>query len=228
MVYPLVGYIVHRRFSDAADGLPGNDDSGAMSGWLLWAMLGRYPVAGQGKYITIKPVHFSEKAVAAGDGETTVHFVLNRQYRNWPLRSSWQSDTLVVTCHDCTYRLPRRIVDHAKGFCWESPQKAGAEYDAEGTFLFISRDALDSLKHTGRFVYDGITWRRIDETGQCIHVRADVDGTEMWILPSLSLSWVVRMQGNKLGIDWKIDTPFQEFENWENSRILKFLSHKYS
>ena len=134
----------------------------------------------------------------------------------------------MVTCHDCTYRLPRRVVDHAKGFCWESPQKAGAEYDAEGTFLFISRDALDSLKHTGRFVYDGITWRRIDETGQCIHVRADVDGTEMWILPSLSLSWVVRMQGNKLGIDWKIDTPFQEFENWENSRILKFLSHKYS
>lgn len=208
-----VADFVHRSFSDAADGLPGNDDSGAMSAWLLWAMLGRYPVAGQGKYITIEPVHFPEKAATTGEGETTVHFVLNRQYRNWPLRWRWQGDTLVVTCHDCTYRLPRRVVDHAKGFCWESPQKAGAQYAAEGTFLFISHDALDSLKHTGRFVYDGITWRRIDETGQCIHVRADVDGTEMWISTSLPLPWVVRMHGNKLGIDWKIDTPFQEFEN---------------
>jgi hypothetical protein len=140
-----------------------------------------------------------------------VHFVLNRQYRNWPLSMRWQGDTLVVTCHDCTYRMPRRVVDHAKGFCWESPQKAVAQYDAEGTFLFISRDALDSLGRTGRFVYDGITWRRMDENRLCIHVRADEDGTEMWISTSLSLPWVVRIQGNQLGIDWKIDTPFQEF-----------------
>lgn len=206
-----VAEIVHRCFSDKADGLPGNDDSGAMSAWLLWAMLGRYPVAGQGKYITIDPVRFPEKTATTGEGETTVHFVLNRQYRNWPLSMRWQGDTLVVTCHDCTYRMPRRVVDHAKGFCWESPQKAVAQYDAEGTFLFISRDALDSLGRTGRFVYDGITWRRMDENRLCIHVRADEDGTEMWISTSLSLPWVVRIQGNQLGIDWKIDTPFQEF-----------------
>ena len=136
-------------------------------------MLGRYPVAGQGKYITIEPVHFSEKTASVDADGTMVHFVLNRQYRNWPLRTCWQGDTLIVTCHDCTYRLPRHVVDHARAFCWESPQKVGAQYDAEGTFLFISRDALDSLQHTGRFVYDGITWRRVDESGQSIHVRAD-------------------------------------------------------
>lgn len=120
---------------------------------------------------------------------------------------------LLVTCHDCTYRLPHRVVDHAKGFCWESPQKSGAQYVAGETFLFISRDALDSLRRTGRFVYDGITWRRIGEDGQSIHVRADVDGTEMWISESSALPWVREMRGNKLGIDWKIDTPFQELEN---------------
>ena len=208
-----VAEIVHRCFSDKADGLPGNDDSGAMSAWLLWAMLGRYPVAGQGKYITIEPVHFSEKTASVDADGTMVHFVLNRQYRNWPLLTCWQGDTLIVTCHDCTYRLPRHVVDHARAFCWESPQKVGAQYDAEGTFLFISRDALDSLQHTGRFVYDGITWRRVDESGQSIHVRADGDGTEMWISTSSALPWVREMRGNKLGIDWKIDTPFQELEN---------------
>ena len=197
--------IVHRCFSDKADGLPGNDDSGAMSAWLLWAMLGRYPVAGQGKYITIDPVRFPEEAATSDDATSTVHFVLNHQYRNWPLSMRWQGDTLVVTCHDCTYRMPRRVVDHATGFCWESPQKAGARYDAEGTFLFISRDALDCLQRTGRFVYDGITWRRIDGNGQRIHVRADVDGTEMWISTIGSLPWVTRMQGNRLGIDWQMD-----------------------
>ena len=200
-----VAEIVHRCFSDKADGLPGNDDSGAMSAWLLWAMLGRYPVAGQGKYITIDPVRFPEEAATSDDATSTVHFVLNHQYRNWPLSMRWQGDTLVVTCHDCTYRMPRRVVDHATGFCWESPQKAGARYDAEGTFLFISRDALDCLQRTGRFVYDGITWRRIDGNGQRIHVRADVDGTEMWISTIGSLPWVTRMQGNRLGIDWQMD-----------------------
>ena len=108
--------IVHRCFSDKADGLPGNDDSGAMSAWLLWAMLGRYPVAGQGKYITIDPVRFPEKAATSDNAASTVHFVLNRQYRNWPLSMRWQGDTLVVTCHDCTYRMPRRVVDHAPSF----------------------------------------------------------------------------------------------------------------
>ena len=196
-----VADIVHRCFSDKADGLPGNDDSGAMSAWLLWAMLGRYPVAGQGKYITIDPVRFPEETATSDNAASVVHFVLNRQYRTWPLSMRWQGDTLEVTCHDCTYRLPRRVVDHAKGFCWESPQKAGACYRSEGTFLFISR----SLQRTGSFVYDGITWRRVAGNGQRIQVHADIDGTEMWISTTGPLPWVTRMQGNRLGIDWQLD-----------------------
>lgn len=50
-----VAQIVSDHFSDRPDGLPGNDDGGAMSSWLVWAMLGRYPVAGQGKYINLSP-----------------------------------------------------------------------------------------------------------------------------------------------------------------------------
>jgi len=53
-LYSLVGYpshtqravdtIVKRLFHKAADGLPGNDDLGQMSSWLIFSMLGLYPV----------------------------------------------------------------------------------------------------------------------------------------------------------------------------------------
>lgn len=195
-----VSQIVNRYFSDSPDGLPGNDDSGAMSAWLIWAMLGRYPVAGQGKYIEIEPVHIALPCTMM------VHFTLNRQYRNWQLSTTLQNDTLIINCNGNDYLIPQQMVSHARGFCWDSPQKPGNKYIAKGTFLFISKDALKSLRQKGSFVYDGITWRKTggDNDGTNIHVRADVDGTEMWINSSGELPWVVRMQGNLLGIDWFI------------------------
>jgi putative alpha-1,2-mannosidase len=36
--------IVNEEFSTSAGGLPGNDDLGATSAWLVWAYLGMYPV----------------------------------------------------------------------------------------------------------------------------------------------------------------------------------------
>ena len=38
--------IVADNYSDRPDGLPGNDDSGAMSSWLVWNMLGLYGLFG--------------------------------------------------------------------------------------------------------------------------------------------------------------------------------------
>ncbi len=40
-----VRQIVEASFDDTPDGLPGNDDSGAMSAWLVLAVLGLYPVS---------------------------------------------------------------------------------------------------------------------------------------------------------------------------------------
>ncbi|MFK7916566.1 MAG: glycoside hydrolase domain-containing protein [Ilumatobacter sp.] len=38
---------VHQQFGLGRGGLPGNDDSGALSSWYVWASLGLFPVAGQ-------------------------------------------------------------------------------------------------------------------------------------------------------------------------------------
>ncbi|MBQ6549435.1 MAG: hypothetical protein IJL82_05855, partial [Prevotella sp.] len=75
----------------------------------------------------------------------------------------------------------------------------------QGTFAFISRQALNDLKTNGSFVYDGITWRKIDATDDAIHVRADIDRTEMWITLKGNIPLVTELRNNPLGIDWKIE-----------------------
>lgn len=215
-----VSAIVNRYFSDTPDGLPGNDDSGAMSAWLVWGMLGRYPVAGQNKWLEIAPVHIAAQPGhdvkaerkrlppvprrASGGSIGKVHYVLNRQYRTWETQFTDGEDALTVVCNNCVYVIPDSLVEHATGFSWDSPYVPGQTYHARGTFLFISRDARKQLLRDGQFIYDGITWREQDRTDRLVHVRADVDGNEMWIDRLSRLPYVMRMQGNPLGIDWQM------------------------
>ena len=48
--------IVAESYSDTPAGLPGNDDSGAMSSWLAFHMMGLYPNAGQDYYLIHAPM----------------------------------------------------------------------------------------------------------------------------------------------------------------------------
>ena len=48
--------IIAENFSDGTWGLPGNDDSGAMSSWLAFHMMGLYPNAGQDYYLIHSPL----------------------------------------------------------------------------------------------------------------------------------------------------------------------------
>jgi len=48
--------IIEDNFSDKADGLPGNDDGGAMSSWLVCHLLGMYPLAGTDQWLKHKPL----------------------------------------------------------------------------------------------------------------------------------------------------------------------------
>ena len=277
--------IISENYNDQPDGLPGNDDSGAMSSWLAFHMMGLYPNAGQSYYLMHAPLisewtmqlangkslhatvkgkgtHFekvtlngkllddarlehadlmqggelafyvSNKRIKEGNKEfparkqsvsrqetvsfsvgnysgTTpfanlnISFTLNKQFRTWPLTYAWLGDILLVRCKEAVYKTPRHVVESGKGFCWDIPSD-GAIYEAKGTFAFISRQALRDLKAKGMFVYDGITWRKIGEDANSIHVRADINRTEMWISTNGDLPLVIEMRNNPLGIDWKI------------------------
>lgn len=48
--------IIEKNYSDTPAGLPGNDDSGAMSSWLVFHMTGIYPNAGQDYYLIHTPL----------------------------------------------------------------------------------------------------------------------------------------------------------------------------
>lgn len=235
--------IINANFSDTPTGLPGNDDSGAMSSWLLWAMMGRYPIPTADGYLRFSPVRISGMAVTSSSSPSSapavtvgaasaaqepspswppaslfrssklgaprsVSFTLNRQYRTWNLGYVSEEGALCLRCHGASYVIPIAVIDSATSFDWSSPQKgASAVYHCKGTFLFISRQAMETLLATGSFVYDGITWRELDRTDASVHVRADVDGTEMWISRTMHLPFVLRMQGNPLGIDWRLAPP---------------------
>lgn len=267
--------IIDINYDDTPEGLPGNDDSGAMSSWLAFHMMGLYPNAGHDYYLLNLPIleggytmHLPNgktlEVELRGKGDTYDHatlngemldgarithdqlmqggklvfqrkkdkgmiffppvptrcgrvvdtlqpffngeisYTLNKQFRTWPLSMGWDDDTLIVRCKEASYYISRNLVDHAEGFCWDSPQRDDAGYVANGTFAFISRKALSTLLQDGMFIYDGITWREVSRTDSTITVRADIDRTEMTISLTHPLPLVLYMSRNPLGIDWNI------------------------
>jgi predicted alpha-1,2-mannosidase len=56
------------QFGTGAGGLPGNDDSGGLSSWYVWASLGLFPVAGQNLFLINTPA-FARGALRVGDEE---------------------------------------------------------------------------------------------------------------------------------------------------------------
>lgn len=60
--------IVNDNYDDSPGGLPGNDDGGAMSSWLVFNMLGFYPIAGQNLYIVGSPM-IPEYTIHLSDGK---------------------------------------------------------------------------------------------------------------------------------------------------------------
>lgn len=61
--------LVDKHFRPTPDGLPGNDDAGAMSAWYIFHAMGFFPVAGQDVYLITTPV-FKRTVIDMGNGKT--------------------------------------------------------------------------------------------------------------------------------------------------------------
>lgn len=58
-------------YTDGADGLPGNDDAGTMSAWLVFSMLGFYGIPGTDQYVIGAPA-FPRSTLAVQGGSFTI------------------------------------------------------------------------------------------------------------------------------------------------------------
>ena len=67
-----VAEIIQANFNDSAKGLPGNDDSGAMSSWLAFHQMGLYPNAGQDYYLIHTPMLKSSTMHLANGKDFTI------------------------------------------------------------------------------------------------------------------------------------------------------------
>ena len=66
-----VRHILATEYMTGRGGLPGNDDSGAMSSWYIWGAIGLYPNAGQPYYYVCSPL-FQRSTINLGGGRTFI------------------------------------------------------------------------------------------------------------------------------------------------------------
>ena len=59
------------QFGTGPGGLPGNDDSGGLSSWYVWASLGLFPIAGQNLFLVNAPA-FARAELRVGDRELVI------------------------------------------------------------------------------------------------------------------------------------------------------------
>ncbi|OTB05472.1 glycoside hydrolase family 92 protein [Hypoxylon sp. CI-4A] len=64
-------FTANSYYAPTAGGLPGNSDAGAMESWLLWSIIGLYPVTGQTTFLVGSP-WFSDLTINLGDDKKLV------------------------------------------------------------------------------------------------------------------------------------------------------------
>ena len=62
---------VNQQFGIGRGGLPGNDDSGGLSSWYVWASLGLFPIAGQDRFLVNAP-SFEHARINIGGSPLTI------------------------------------------------------------------------------------------------------------------------------------------------------------
>ena len=183
-----VHQIVNDNYSDQPDGLPGNDDSGAMSSWFAFHALGLYPNAGQDYYLLNVPLvksallhlsngrtlHISREGQGDGFGHVLLngHELADARLSHADLTAGGELIFLTSpepssSAYQIAFTLNRQFRTWPLGFEWEGDTLA---VSCKQTRYFIPREAVDES--------NGFCWLTPQQDGTEYH---HVQGTFCFI-----------------------------------------------
>ncbi|WP_321518194.1 hypothetical protein [uncultured Bacteroides sp.] len=153
----------------------------------------------------------------------TFVFKLHEQTRRYEVNITERKDTVLFEWSTLRnslwqkgiYKMGFQNVEEGDDLSWLQPVDGCEVVLPVGeTFGLISRKALKSLKEKGWFIYNKTTYRRTESEAtdlqefkgkKLIHVLADVESTNMWIVDSEALPLIYKVNDNPLGIDWSVE-----------------------
>ncbi len=228
----LIKRIIEENFSDRPDGLPGNDDGGAMSSWLACHLLGKYPLAGTDQWIEYEPLSESV-VIPEPEYEESVNpesstgkilsqythilkFSLHGQTRKFYVKQSSnpQSENIRWTIlrnlkwWTGNYKMSRIAMDEGRKLCYVQPlDKQNLTLDDDELFCMVSRKVLKEIRSKGSCDFDCTSWKVVDKTKIALKLiqyhLTSVEGAEMWVNGDPFAPYIVRMKNNPAEIDWE-------------------------
>jgi predicted alpha-1,2-mannosidase len=97
--------ILENQYRPVRDGLPGNDDAGAMSSWYVWSAIGLFPNAGQPFYYISSPLFSRSRIqleqgrvfeISAPHASTERRYVVGARLNGHPIDRAWISHDELV------------------------------------------------------------------------------------------------------------------------------------
>ncbi len=230
----LVRRIIEENFNDTPNGLPGNDDGGAMSSWLACHLLGMYPLAGTSEWVKYEPIwkglHVKDEVNTPDPTPEAIQrarflakFSLHGQTRRFYLDCHWnrKDDQLRVDWHiqrnlrwwKGSYTMTAASCKKGNMLCYEQPLDGQHLVVPQNeTFLFLSDHAQKAIKRkngkpVGTMRYDGTEWTAVGEeslNGFTTVRLRSSEGADMWVYYGLERPLIVKMLNNPQEIDWEI------------------------
>jgi hypothetical protein len=119
-------WLVEHKYSADADGIPGNDDYGTMSAWLVFAALGLYPLSGAPFYIVGSPSLQVHRLRCAAQFAASMILRVVLRVETWLV---WPS----ISCSDILKNnsLPEGGIGAGLAFCWR--QRHCTFFDSGGS-----------------------------------------------------------------------------------------------
>ncbi len=112
--------IISKNFNSSAAGIPGNDDSGAMSSWLLFHLMGFYPNAGQSYYLLHAPL-LKRTVLHLENGKDFILSAQNLSTKNCyvhtvtlngkPLQQAWLTHQDIINGGELTFKMDAKPSD---------------------------------------------------------------------------------------------------------------------